>query len=102
MPGILVGGIISNRNMQPYIQVEIDGKIAQLSMAQARSVARQIEVQCARTESDAMIYKFFDDQQYPKGAAQAVMGAFRDFRSKLDEEVVETSETTPPGEDPNA
>ncbi len=40
----------------------------------------------SRTEADAMVLKFFDKEEYPSGAAAAVMVAFRDFRAELDEE----------------
>ena len=92
---ILIGGIVSARDFQPYIQIDVDGHMVQLSMAQARNVARDIEAKCARTEADAMIHKFFSAQAYPRGANDALMIAFREFRSKLDAEEIETSETDP-------
>jgi hypothetical protein len=95
MSNILVNGIVSHRDKQPYIQLDIDGHMVQMSMAEARNIARDIEVMCARTEADAMIHKFFADQQFPEGANAAVMVAFREFRNKLDGEAVEKTRVDP-------
>lgn len=95
MNHIIVNGIVAARDNMPYLQIDIDGHIVQLSMADARNVTRDIEVMCARTEADAMILKFFSAQQYPKGAGAALMVAFRDFRAKLDEETVEKFRSDP-------
>jgi hypothetical protein len=95
MANILINGIVSMRDKQPYLQIDIDGKLAQLSMADARNIARDIEVMCARTEADAMIHKFFSAQGFPKDAGAALMLSFRDFRSQLDAESVEKSESDP-------
>jgi hypothetical protein len=95
MSDIIVNGIISHRDYQPYIQILVGGRLVQLSMAQARSVAQDIQTQCGRAEADAMIHKFFSAQQYPEGANAAIMIAFRAFRSELDAERVEKSETDP-------
>lgn len=95
-PGhILINGIVSARDFQPYIQMDIDGHLVQLSMAQARNVARDIEAKCARTEADAMIHRFFSKMEYPRGANDAIMIDFREFRSQLDQEEIETAETDP-------
>ena len=95
MSDIIVNGIISHRDHQPYIQIIVGGRLVQLSMAQARSVAQDIQTQCGRAEADAMIHKFFSAQLYPEGANAAIMVAFREFRSQLDAERVEKSETDP-------
>lgn len=95
MNNILVSGIVSQRDKLPYIQIDIDGHMVQMSMAQARNVARDIEVMCARTEADAMIHKFFTAEEFPKGANDAVMLAFRDFRMQLDEDEVEKTRVDP-------
>ncbi len=91
---IWVNGIISSDKM-PYLQIDIDGHMVTMTMADARNVARDIEQQCARTEVDAMIYRFFDKQEYPLGAAVALMMEFRSFRDKLDDEPVEKTRTDP-------
>ena len=92
MANILISGIVAVRNGRPYLQIAIDGKMCQCSMTEARSVARDIERMCARTEADAMIHKFFKVQEFPDAAAGALMIAFRDFRSELDAESVEQTE----------
>lgn len=81
----------------PYVQL-LDGDsrvIAQFSMAEARNIAHNILTMCARTEADAMIHKFFNKNNYPEGAANALMGDFREFRSQLDAEPIETAERIP-------
>lgn len=92
---ILINGIVSRRDKQPYLQMDVDGHLVQLSMARARNVARDIEAMCARTEADAMIHRFFDRKDFPEGAAQAIMVEFRDFRMKLDEEATEKLRVDP-------
>jgi hypothetical protein len=67
----------------------------QMSMADARNVARDIEVMCARTEADAMIHKFFERQGFAAQAGAALMVEFRDFRHALDEEAVEKTREDP-------
>jgi hypothetical protein len=85
-----VNGIVAQRDKQPYIQLANEhGMIAQLSMAQAQQIAKDILVMAARTEMDAMVLKFFDKMEYPQGAGAALMVELRDFRAALDEEVVE-------------
>jgi hypothetical protein len=95
MAHVLVGGIVARRNDQPYIQLDVDGHIVQMSMAEARNVARDIECMCARTEADAMIHRFFAKQGFPEQAGAALMMEFRNFRAALDAESVETSEEKP-------
>lgn len=91
-----VNGIVAARDKQPYVQLSNEkGMIAQLSMAQAQSIAMDILVMAARTEADAMIRKFFDKEEFPQGACDAVMLEFRDFRAALDQEKVEKSMTDP-------
>jgi hypothetical protein len=92
---ILVNGMVAYRDKMPYIQIDIDGHTVQLSMADARNVARDIERMCARTEADAMIHKFFSMNDFPEGANAAIMLAFREFRSKLDSESVDKFERKP-------
>lgn len=82
-----VNGIVAMRDKMPYIVfTNENGTIAQLSIAQARQVAMDILQMSSRTEADAMILKFFDENQFPPGAATALMAAFRVFRLRLDEE----------------
>jgi len=87
-----VNGIVSSRDQQPYIQLSNEkGIIAQLTMAEARTIANQIVIQCSRSEADAMVHRFFAQQEFPRDAASALMMMFRDFRMALDEEKVQTS-----------
>ena len=87
--------MVAYRDKMPYIQIDIDGHTVQLSMADARNIARDIERMCARTEADAMIHKFFSTNNFPEGANAAIMLAFREFRSKLDSEHVDSFERKP-------
>jgi len=93
---LLVNGVVSQRDKQPYIQLSNEkGMVAQLSMAQARNVCMDILQMCARAEADAMILKFFDVEEFPEQAAGALMMQFRDFRAKLDDEAIEASRSDP-------
>ena len=95
-----VEGLVAARDKQPYVQLFKGRKpIAQLTVAQARNFASDILTMCARTEADAMIYKFFSDRQLPDGAAGAIMQDFREFRLALDSELVEREISTPSGDD---
>lgn len=66
------------------------GIYVELIMAQARDVAHNILTHCARAEADAMIRQFFNKEEFPEGAAAALMREFRDFRLALDNETVES------------
>lgn len=91
-----VEGIVAHRDKQPYVVLLKDGeKIAQMSMAAARNVAHDILTMCARTEADAMIFKFFGEHELPEQAAAALMQEFRTFRFELDSEHVETWQAEP-------
>jgi hypothetical protein len=91
-----VNAIVAQRNKQPYVQLSNgDGMIGQFSVAEARSVAADLYLAASRAEADAMILKFFDIQDFPEGAAAALMMEFRDFRHELDMEHVEKSESDP-------
>lgn len=95
MAHILINGIVSHRDYQPYVQIDVDGHLVQLSMAAARNVARDIETSCARAEADAMVRRFFASEEFPEGAANALMVRFRDFRAALDDEAVERTRKNP-------
>lgn len=86
MPNITVDSIVAVRNKEPYVRLFVDDKPYQLSMAEARKVANDIVVQCSRAEADAMILRFFNNNEFPDGAAAALMQDFRDFRLALDSE----------------
>jgi hypothetical protein len=99
---IIVEGIVAQRNHWPYVVLSINGMRAQLSMAQARSVARDIERMASRTEADAMILKFFKRSEFPEGAAAALMHDFRDVRHQWDAEPVVTFQDVPTEGEPDA
>lgn len=94
MPDFIVNGVVAQRDGQPYIQLaNADRMIGQFTMAQASSIAMDILVMCSRTEADAMLWHFFQENNFPNDAATRLMQMFRDFRSKLDAEKVERSES---------
>jgi hypothetical protein len=85
-----VNGVVAVRDNMPYIQLSNEnGMVAQLTMAQAQQVARDILVMAARTEMDAMVLKFFSKQGFPEGAGAALMTELRDFRAEQDAKEVE-------------
>jgi hypothetical protein len=87
---------IERKSKDPIIVLELGGKtFAAMTVAQAHNFANDIVVSCARAEADAMIHGFFSKQQYPEGAADALMVEFRDFRARLDAEMVERSMSHP-------
>jgi hypothetical protein len=96
MSDFWVNGIVSSRNGQPYIQLATEkGMLCQMSMAEARNVAMDILQMCARTESDAMIVKFFGKMEFPDEALGGLLIEFRDFRAELDQEKINTSMVDP-------
>ena len=87
---ISVQGIVALRNHMPYVQIlQGDGILCQFSMSEARQIASDIINMAARTEADAMIFRFFHKADFPENAAGALMAEFRNFRKKLDDEAVE-------------
>jgi hypothetical protein len=96
VPSLIVNGIVAHRNKQPYLQIsDENGKLTQLTMAEAHNFAMNILQMCARTEADAMIIQFFEKNEFPESAAGALLRDVRDFRAKLDDEKVETSRSDP-------
>lgn len=92
MADFWVNGIVAVRDGKPYIQLSNEkGIIAQLSMSETRQIAMDMLVMASRTEADAMIRQFFKKQEFPSGAADAVMVEFRDYRAELDAEKAERS-----------
>src|SRR5215467_5651932 len=92
---IIVSGIVSHRTGEPFVQIltETGAPMAQLTMAQAYAVARDITVMAARTEMDAMVLKFFRENEFPEQACVVLLQQMRDFRSQLDAEVLMRRET---------
>jgi hypothetical protein len=96
MAEFFVNGIVSQRDKEPYLQLSNEkGMIAQLTMGQARNIAMDMLVMCSRSEMDAMIRKFFDEELEHPQMADVLMMKFRDYRAKLDQEKVERSMTDP-------
>lgn len=93
--GIYVDGIVSARNQEPYIRLMVNGEKAQLTIAEAHKIAVDLLKTAARTEADAMIFRFFDRADFPKNAAAAIMQDFRYFRQMQDEKPVEQTVTDP-------
>lgn len=85
---VLVEGIVAVRNQKPYVVLRLNRERIQLTIAEAKGIAADIVQMAARTEADAMILRFFDKMEYPRGAAAAVLKEFRDFRLALDTEPV--------------
>ena len=93
MADFWVSGIVAVRDKKPYIQLANEkGMIAQLSMSQTRQIAMDMLQMAARTEADAMIHQFFEKSEFPRGAADALMIGFRNFRAELDAEKAERSQ----------
>jgi hypothetical protein len=91
MPNFWVNGIVSHSDGQPKIQLSNEeGIFAQLSMGEARAVANNIMLMCARTEADALLVAFCRKMEFPDEGAMVLMREFRDFRAAIDDEVVET------------
>jgi hypothetical protein len=85
---VFVDGIVAARDHQPYLRLSVNGEVAQLSIAEAHKIARDLLAMAARTEADAMILRFFSAKEFPSGAAAAIMVDFRQFRQQQDEKLV--------------
>jgi len=103
MADFWVNGIVSNVDGLPKIQLSNEnGIFAQLSMGEARSIAHNIMLMAARTEADALILNFcrkLDSGERGDQMAAVMMQEFRDFRAKIDDEIVESGYDKPPGEE---
>ena len=87
---------IDRKTKEPVVVLaQNEQRFAVFSVAQARNFANDIVQACARGEADAMIHRFFDKQNYPEGAAAALMMEFRHFRAGLDSELVQRSMSEP-------
>jgi hypothetical protein len=88
----MVQGIVAARNSMPYVLIENEnGRIAQLTIAEARNVALDLLRAASYAETDAMLVRFFKKHDLPEGGLAAVLMDFRDFRFELDREEVLTS-----------
>lgn len=92
---VFVEGIVAQRNGEPYVCVTVNGEKAQLSIAEAHKIAQDIVVMAARTEADAMIFKFTKDRGLPETMAAHLMAEFRYFRLRQDRGEVEGTVVDP-------
>jgi hypothetical protein len=91
-----VAGIVAARNNQPYVQIaNANRMIAQLTVAEARNVAKDMLISASHAEADAMFVKFFSKLDLPQGALASLMMEFREFRHQLAMQEVNTSSTDP-------
>lgn len=91
-----VAGIVAARNSLPYVQMANDQRmIAQLTVAEARNVAKDLLTAASHAEADAMIVRFFGKLDLPEAALGHFMQEFRDFRHTIEMEKVETSRSDP-------
>lgn len=91
-----VQGIVAARNGKPYVIIDNgETRIAQFSIAEARSVALDLLRAASYAETDAMIVRFFKKHGLEGGPLAAFMQDFRDFRHVLDTEKVETRHVDP-------
>ena len=92
MSNFWVNGVVAVRDGKPYIQLSNEkGMIAQLSMSETRQIAMDMLVMAARTEADAMIFKFFENEGQLPSVSAHFMKQFRDFLADLDAEKAERS-----------
>jgi hypothetical protein len=92
---IFVDGIVAARNHEPYVRVIVNGEKAQLTIAEAHKIATDLIKTAARTEADAMLFRFFSKSEFPDGAAAALMMDFRYYRQMQDDKAVEQSIVDP-------
>ena len=86
---VFVDGIVAARDGEPYIRLSVNGEKAQLNVAEAMKIAGDLLAIAARTEADAMVFRFFNKEDFPSGAAAALMQEFRYFRQQQDDKAVE-------------
>jgi hypothetical protein len=94
---ISVDGIVAGRDKEPYVRLLKDGEpFAQMTIAQAQKVALDILVMASRSEADAMLVRFFENElTAPKEAILAMLMEFRLFRFALDSAKAEGSHHDP-------
>jgi hypothetical protein len=87
---LIVSGIVAARNGMPYVVLEdAQRRIAQLTIAEARSIALDLMRSASYAETDAMLIGFFKRMELPENALGMLLIEFRDFRHQLDVERVE-------------
>jgi hypothetical protein len=85
---VSVEGIVAYRNKEPYVILKIGSEKAQLTIAEAHKIAKDVIVMAARTEADAMLVRFFESHQLPEAACAAMMQEFRLYRLALESDTV--------------
>lgn len=92
---VFVDGIVAARDKEPYVRLIINGEKAQLNVAEAHKIAVDLIKVAARTEADAMLFRFFTGNLFPPGAAAMLMKDFRYYRQTQDEKPVEQTTVDP-------
>ena len=86
MPDLLINTIVSGRNQEPYVQIMLDGKMAQLSPAEAQSFALQLMTAAEAAIGDAFLVHFMGGVAQG-GDRDAMLGrllnGFRDYRMNV-------------------
>jgi len=86
MPAINFQTIVSGENQQPYVQIMLDDKMAQLTPDEARSFALQLLIAAESAIGDAFLVHFMAEG-IGGGAkmehAAALLHAFREYRSDM-------------------
>lgn len=88
MPDLLINSIVSGRNQEPYVQIMLDGKMAQLSPAEAQSFALQLMAAAEAAIGDAFLVHFMGGiKPGGEGERDAMLGrllaGFRDYRMNV-------------------
>jgi hypothetical protein len=86
MPDLLITSIVSGRNQEPFVQIMLDGKIAQFSPAEAQSFALQLMTAAEAALGDAFLVHFMGG--VAQGADRdAMLGrllhGYRDYRMNV-------------------
>jgi hypothetical protein len=92
---VFVDGIVAARDGEPYVRLVVNGEKAQLSIAEAHKIALDLLKVSSRTEADAMLFRFFQKNDFPREAAGALMQDFRYYRQIQDEKKVEETTVDP-------
>jgi hypothetical protein len=87
MPELLINSIVSGRNQEPYVQIMLDGKMAQLTPAEAQSFALQLMTAAEAAIGDAFLVHFMGGAAGGAGEREALLGklliGFRDYRMNV-------------------
>ena len=92
---ITVDGIVAARDKEPYVRLIVNGEKAQITIAEAHKIANDLLKTAARTEADAMLFRFFQKWDFPEEAAVTFMQDFRYYRQMQDDKPVDQNITDP-------